>query len=500
MASNHENDRLLDEILKQTDKKRTPAPAEKPQQSKPQERTSHESEAAVRPYEPKHAAQPYQPKHAAPERSVAQPSDMEKTTIHQKSEMPRPRTEDSLDVPIAGEERPQVRPRPQQTRAQREADAKKRKRRRRNKSASRIYGVLIMLTLIIVISVLLSVTIISVGKDMIGVEGTKTLVPFTIPEGATTADIAEDLHEAGIIEYPKAFVLFSRLSKADASYVAGEHEVSSIMAYEAIIDELTGVEVEDRVTVDVMFPEGTTVYAAAKKLEEANVCDAQKFVYYFNQANYGYKFEQYLPTTVSKLKFCKMEGYLFPDTYTFYEEMDPSEVCLKIYKNFNVKMTDTYYARMEELGLTLDELVTLASIVQAEAATKSVMKDVSSVFWNRMKNPAEFANKLQSDPTRKYVEQTIKPNIDLADQTIYDAYDTYVCTGLPAGAIGNPGIDAIEAVLYPNDTNYYYFYANVETGVTYFATTLEEHYQNEAMIKEQQKQAEEARKQAEGGQ
>ncbi len=493
MASNHENDRLLDEILKQTEKKNQTEP-------KPQERAAGTQKPAQQPYEPKYAAKPYEPKHAAPERSVSEPSEMEKTTIRQTPEMQRPRTADSMDVPVAGEERPQVRPRPQKTKAQREAEAKRKRRRRRNKSAGRIYSVLIMLTLIIVISVFLSVTIISVGKDMIGVEGTKTLVPFTIPEGATTAEIAEDLHEAGIIEYPKAFVLFSRLSKADASYVAGEHEVSSVMAYEALIDELTGVEVKDRVTVDVMFPEGTTVYAAAKKLEEANVCDAQKFVYYFNQANYGYQFEQYLPTTVSKLKFCKMEGYLFPDTYTFYEEMDPYEVCLKIYKNFNVKMTDTYYARMQELDITLDEMITLASIVQAEAANKKDMKDVASVFWNRLNNPAEFANKLQSDPTKKYVEQTIKPNIDLADQTIYDAYDTYVCTGLPAGAIGNPGIDAIEAVLYPSDTNYYYFYANVETGVTYFATTLEEHYQNEAMIKEQQKQAEEARKQAEAAQ
>ncbi len=498
MSSNHENDRLLDEILKQTDKKNTTAPAAKPQQPKSQERVPRES-GEVKTYEPKHAAQPYQPKYAAPERSVAEPSDMEKTTIRQRPETPRPRTEDSLDVPVAGEERPQVRPRPQMSKAERDALARKKKRRRRNKSAGRIYGVLIMLTLIIVISVMLSVGIIAVGKDMIGIEGTQTLVPFTIPEGATTSEIADDLHEAGIIEYPKAFVLFSRLSNADASYVAGEHEVSSIMAYEALIDELTGVEVENRVTVDVMFPEGISVYDAAKKLEEANVCEAQKFVYYFNQANYGYKFEDYLPTTMSKLKFCKMEGYLFPDTYTFYENMEPEEVCLKIYKNFNVKMTDAYYARMQELELTLDEMVTLASIVQAEAANKKDMKDVASVFWNRLNNPAEFT-KLQSDPTSKYVEQVIKPNIDLADQTIYDAYDTYVCTGLPAGAIGNPGLDAIEAVLYPSDTDYFYFYANVETGVTYFARTLEEHYQNEAMIKEQQKQAEEARKNAEAAQ
>ncbi len=458
MASN-ENERLLDEILEQTDKKKGSNAAPKT------ERKSN-----------RQASDSYQSKSAKSERA----SDDEYA--------------DEMDVPIA-QERSRNAQRSKMSSAEKRREAQKRKRRRKNKSVGKVYGVLITLTLIIVISVGLSVSIISIGKDMIGIEGTETLVPFTIPEGATTAEIAQDLYEAGIIEYPKAFVYFSRLSNADASYKAGEHEVSSIMAYETIINELTGVSTEEVVTVDVMFPEGISVYEAAEKLEEAGVCEASKFLYYFNMANYGYEFEKYLPQTLSKLKFCKMEGYLFPDTYTFYEEMPPDDVCRKIYMNFNKKITDTHYARMEELGLTLDELVTLASIVQAEAANKNDMKDVASVFWNRLNAPDQFTM-LQSDPTRKYVEDIIMPNIELPDQLIYDAYNTYTCTGLPAGAIGNPGMDAIEAVLYPNETNYYYFYANVQTGVTYFATTLEEHYANEEMIKQQQA---EAAANAEGG-
>lgn len=406
-------------------------------------------------------------------------------------ERPAARVQEELDIPLEDEERPRKRTQREElrmTKAEREREAKRRKKRRRNKSVGRVYGVLIMLTIIIVTSVALSVGIIEVGKDMIGIEGTETLVPFTIPEGATTAEIAEDLYEAGIIKYPKAFIYFSRLSDADAGYKAGEHEVSSAMAYEAIIAELSGIAGDELVTVDVMFPEGISVYEAAEKLEEANVCEAQKFIYYFNMANYGYAFEEHLPKTQSKLKFCKMEGYLFPDTYTFYEEMEPDDVCRKIYMNFNKKITDEYYARMQELGITLDETITLASIVQAEASTKDVMKDVASVFWNRL-NDAENFTRLQSDPTSKYVEEIIKPNIELEDELVYDAYDTYICTGLPAGAIGCPGIDAIDAVLYPNETNYYYFYANVDTGVTYFATTLEEHYANEEMIRQQQAEA-----------
>jgi UPF0755 protein len=191
-----------------------------------------------------------------------------------------------------------------------------------------------------------------------------------------------------------------------------------------------------------------------------------------------------------------MEGYLFPDTYTFYEDMDPEDVCRKIYMNFNSKITDEDYARMEELGLTLDETITFASMVQAEAANEGEMKDIASVFWNRLDN-ADTYPLLQSDPTSKYVEETIKPNIELPDELIYNAYDTYVCSGLPAGAIGNPGQAAIEAVLYPNETPYFYFYANVDTGVTYFAETLEEHNQNIEMVAQQQQEAAQAGENAE---
>ena len=129
MASNHENDRLPDEIPKQTEKKNPTAPA-----AKPQERDATTQKPAQQPYEPKREVKHYEPKHAAPERSVSEPSEMEKTTIRQTPDMTRRTAADPLDVPVAGEERPQVRPRPQQTRAQREAAAKKKKRRRRNKS------------------------------------------------------------------------------------------------------------------------------------------------------------------------------------------------------------------------------------------------------------------------------------------------------------------------------------------------------------------------------
>jgi UPF0755 protein len=184
------------------------------------------------------------------------------------------------------------------------------------------------------------------------------------------------------------------------------------------------------------------------------------------------------------MKFYQMEGYLFPDTYYFYEDMDPEQVCQKIYMNFDTKMTDERYERMDELNLTLDELITFASIVQKEAATEDAMTMVASVFWNRLNNQDAFPL-LQSDPTRLYSENVIKPHMDVYDQVIIDAYNTYVSTGLPPGAICNPGLDAIDAVLEAMDSPYFYFIANVNTGQTYFSETLEEHNEKQELIEQQ---------------
>ena len=378
--------------------------------------------------------------------------------------------------------------------------AQKKRRKRSHRSSGRIFGVLIMLTLIFVISISLAIGIIEVGKDMLGINGTEKLIIFNIPEGATTPEIAEDLQEQGIIRIPKAFVYFSRLSDADSNYIAGDHEISSAMAYEALVKELTGTAITEEMTaVDVMFPEGCTLIDAAQRLEEANVCDSQRFLYYFNAGGLGYQFEEHLPSGGSNLKFMKMEGYLFPDTYNFYEDMEPDGVCQKLYLNFDSKITEEMYDRMDEMGVTLDEVITLASMVQAEAANDEEMPKIASVFWNRLNSPSDFNGKLQSDPTSKYVTQVIKPNVELKNEAMFDAYDTYVCKGLPAGAICNPGLAAINAVLYPANTNFFYFYANIDTHKTYFARTLEEHNENIEKVKQEQAEAATAAAAAEEG-
>ena len=224
---------------------------------------------------------------------------------------------------------------------------------------------------------------------------------------------------------------------------------------------------DSSLSVSVTFPEGIRLVDAADLLEENNVCDADEFLDHFNHdSKFGYAYEDHLPSFQDE-KFYQMEGYLFPDTYTFYQEMDVELVCQKILENFNDKITKDMYDRMDALNVTLDQTITLASMIQAEAGNTEQMATISSVFWNRLNNATEYPL-LQSDPTTKYVEEVIKPHSESYNEDLYTSYDTYQCTGLPAGPICNPGIEAIQAALYPDNTNYYFFYSNIDTKETYF--------------------------------
>lgn len=450
---NNDNKDLVNDILKEleNDSKKEAAPVE-PEPVQEQAPVRHEAQPA------QHERQPEQAPAASPEQIVRQ-------TMENGAPQQRPVNNSSqMRGPAQGQQ------------------VRKRKRHKK-KQRSRLPGVLILTTFIFGLSIVLSMVIIGYGKDMLGIGKSDRTQLMVIPEGATTDDIANMLETEGIIRSPKAFKLFSRLRKADGLYIPGEHFVRPNMAYETIIKELTSEQVEEQgETVEVTFPEGITLIDAAQKLEENNICSADDFLFYFNSGGYGFEFEDKLPLN-SSLKFMRMEGYLFPDTYFLYEGMDPEQVCQKIYLNFDSKMTEDRYKRMDELGYSLDQIITLASIVQKEAATEDVMVKVASVFWNRLDNwdPAL----LQSDPTSNYANDVIKPNMEVLDLTIANSYDTYLTGGLPPGAICNPGIAAIDAVLEKFESDDFFFAANINTKITYFAKTDEEHEANLAMIDQQ---------------
>ena len=229
-------------------------------------------------------------------------------------------------------------------------------------------------------------------------------------------------------------------------------------------------------TVTVTFPEGLTLVQIAEKLQENKVCDASEFIALTNNYEYiqtlGYSFTDLITNTEERAFY--LEGYIFPDTYEFYKGETPERALRRFLDNTERKLTAEYRKRAQGLDLTLDEIITLASIIQKESFTHDSMKNVSSVLHNRLKSPS--FRRLQCDVTIHYINDyvTNSPHISENTDVFAEKYNTYKCDGLPAGPITNPGLAAIEAALYPAETNYYYFVTDSQWNY-YYSSTYAQH-------------------------
>lgn len=370
---------------------------------------------------------------------------------------------------------------------------KKRKKKKRQTNHTRTMGQIFLGSVISVTAIGIGVTfaikVIGGIRDFTGMSKPNNVAEITISDAMTPSTVAETLHNSGIIESPWLFKTYLKLSKNENAFREGIHIVSSNMSYGSILSAL-GTQMEYTETVDVVIPEGLTAAEIGKILEDNMVCRAVDFVKCYKDKLHEYDFEEGIPNNPNR--FYALEGYIFPDTYQFYvnddlkrnPNFDTTEYALtvveKMYDNFEKKITKDMKKRMAELDMTLDEVITLASLIEWEGTNEDNMANISSVFHNRLNDPENFAE-LQSDTTDTYIKRVIEPNTKSLSaeklQEIKDAYDTYKCEGLPPGPICNPGLMAIEAALYPSQTNYYYFLASSD-GVFYWAHTLEEHEQN----------------------
>ncbi len=348
---------------------------------------------------------------------------------------------------------------------------KKKKKKKKQKSL----GVVIAFTGVIVgISVLLAGFILLTLNDVMGLYKEDKDIQVIIPRDSTTKDIAEILQENGVINHAWLFRFVVKMNGEGGNFQYGIYNLNSQMPYEEIIDELQQ-NAPKLDAVRITIKEGETLQDVAQALEDAEVCPAEDFINVINKQTFDLPFEEYVEN--DPLKFHRIEGYVFPDTYEFYLGQAPESVAKTILTNFENKITTDLWGRMEELNMSLEDTITLASIIQAEAGDPAEMKKVAGVFYNRLENPEEYP-KLESDPTRKYVEEYIKPYDALENEEMYKAYNTYEGDGLPPGPICNPGLDAIKAALYPEDNDYYYFCSNLETKEFFYAKTLQQHNAN----------------------
>lgn len=363
---------------------------------------------------------------------------------------------------------------------------KKKKRINHTRTMAQVFLGVLISVVATCLAIGLSIQVITAIQDVTGMSKRKVTKEVVITEAMSTDDIVDLLHEEGLIQMPWLMKAYIRFSKEEKDFLNGSFEVSSNMSYSTLITTLKTVKKYTE-TVMIMIPEGTTAQQIGALLEENYVCRAEDFEKFYVEKMNKYDFEEQIEDDPNR--FYALEGYLFPDTYEFYviddlkknPDFDTEQYAKiaaeKMIENFEAKFTRSMQERMEELDMSIDDVIVLASLIQKEGTNEENMAMISSVFHNRL-NDGETFPQLQSDTTYTYIEDCIEPVLSGDRLTeVSDAYDTYKCEGLPAGAVCNPGLEAINAALYPAESDYYYFLCS-EDGVFYYAHTEEQHNQN----------------------
>lgn len=372
-----------------------------------------------------------------------------------------------------------------------EAEVKKtKKKKKRPNRFLRFLATMFWAIVLVAVSLFLAYFALSSASDLLGINQIDEQVEITIPENAKgdIAKVSKILADAGVVDQPLTFQLYAMLRHMDGSdrgegkaprqFLPGTYVVNSRWGYDNLMNYLSYERVEDTQldVVTVTLSEGMTVKQIAEKLEENKVCSTEDF-YKALDAEFDYGFLERIPEDE---RFRRLEGYLFPDTYEFFVDMKAENVVKKFLSNYSNRVDDAFLMTTRDLpnGLAeLDNLMTLASIIQKEAATYEEMCRVSAVFHNRLDNSANYPL-LQSDATKNYIKDCIRPFMTVEDQELYDAYDTYECIGLPIGPICNPGMDAIRAAANPDPSITGYFFVSDDAGNYYYADTVAQHEAN----------------------
>lgn len=229
---------------------------------------------------------------------------------------------------------------------------------------------------------------------------------------------------------------------------------------------------EDSNVATVTFPEGFTVTQIAERLEENGVCSKADFLNAVNNPDETIVAELGIDNRDERIFL--LEGYIFPDTYEFYKGESAASVLQRFIDNYRVKISESDKQRAAELGYTMDEIIRIASIIQEEAGRPEQDAKVSSVLHNRLNT----GTKIECDVTIAYLEDFCEPYLQngLTEEN-REKYNTYKCPALPAGPITNPGYSAIQAALYPEQTNYFFFVTDKDRNY-YYAATWAEHMAN----------------------
>jgi len=365
--------------------------------------------------------------------------------------------------------------RAERTHARSNATAKKRKK----KKSSGVGSTYLFFIIVIVVSMVVSIYAILCMNDILAITKTKSTVTVSFTQQVATSDDAIDAFaDNGLIKCKNFCKFFIKMrnklissNKLEGPYDAGVYYLNGKMGLEGMLTTLKG-QVTSSETVTLTFPEGYTVPEIINKLSENDVCDKQALISVIQTTDFNY--ELVADLQASDTIPYRLEGYLFPDTYEFFIDESASSTIKKFLENGNEKYTEKYKKRAKELGYTDYEIITIASIIQKEAANDDQMKTISAIIHNRLDDTVNFPT-LGCQSTSDYITNKVAPSLTSTSAHTSEYYMTYYNTnnnstvvGLPSGPICNPGKKAIQAALYPSKSTAKFFFHD-NKGVLYTA-------------------------------
>ena len=397
-----------------------------------------------------------------------------------------------VNVPILPEEPEELEE--EDNEEEEEADLPPKKRRPRNPKAYGFFGLphivttLIWLGIVVFIGVGLGKFIWNCASDVLALGRPDSVVTITISEDDTLETVAQKLKTTGLIRYPSLFKLYGEISDAMDSIRTGTYELNTLYDYHALVDAMSSNQ--RRVVINVTIPEGYTTAQIFRLLESYGVSTVAKMEDAVIHSDLG---EYWFLEGVERDSVNCLEGFLFPDTYTFYLDHDPANVLQKFLNNFNKRFNEKMKIKLDTLNLNLSEqmranglseeyiaehqltvrdVVIIASMIEKETAANPESYLISSVIYNRLTNPKVYPY-LNIDATLVYVLG--HGNLTYEDLKYDSPYNTYLYPGLIPGAISNPGSYSLDAALDPTETAYYFYALNPSTGEHHFSQTLKEH-------------------------
>lgn len=349
------------------------------------------------------------------------------------------------------------------------------------------FGGLMYFLFVLSVSVILACLLWSAASDVLALKSSDVVATVTLEKANFTYDkitvkdddgnekekkvhyadigyVADQLKDAGIIKYKWLFKIFCSVYNADEKIDPGTYELKGIYDYKALVKKMTSGS-GAMVTKKITFPEGYTMNQIFKKLEDEGVCDYEDLMDAAANATFNYSFLE----GTEKGDAGRLEGFLFPDTYEFYEGMPASSAINKLLEGFHYKLTAEMLDWQKDSGFTMREIVIIASMIEKEAANDTDRYKIASVIYNRLAK--DWPLQIDSTTLYEYPDHKGAPTAEMLSKD--SPYNTRISKGLTPTPICSPGLASLKAALRPSDTNYMFYALDTATGEHQYFTNAD---------------------------